>query len=168
MVLLSTQDPFHPSFGNPQSFPSGNHISSNLRASESQRKSPIGSRKYTADSDLANEHIRFPWPQWRGMDRISPIEVNPGSSATDNGDSFPLGLELWGCMCGDSATTQNRAAWEWRPKKRVKEPRYKKKDQVLLTFIEPLDQTVPEDFILGFFFFSVTLTNRIFLLLFFF
>ena len=42
-----------------------------------------------------------------------------------------------------------------KTKKRVKEPRYNKKDQVLLTFIEPLDQTVPEDFIL--FFFSVTL-----------
>lgn len=40
-----------------------------------------------------------------------------------------------------------------KTKKRVKEPRYNKKDQVLLTFIEPLDQTVPEDFILFFFFF---------------
>ena len=137
MVLLSTQDPFHPSFGNPPSFPSGNHISFNLRASESQRNSPIGSRKYTADSDLANEHIRFSWPQWRGMDRISPMEMNPGSSATGNRDSFPLGLELWGCMCGDSAATQNRAAWEWRPKKRVKEPRYNKKDQVLWHSLSP-------------------------------
>lgn len=51
-----------------------------------------------------------------------------------------------------------------KTKKRVKEPRCNKKDQVLLTFIEPLDQTVPEDFIL--FFFSVTLTNGIFLLFF--
>lgn len=164
-MLLSTQDPFHPSFGSP-SFPSGNHISSNLRASESQRSSPINSRKYTADSDLANEHIRFPWPQWRGMDRISPIEVNPGTSATGNGDSFQLGLKLWGCMCGDTATTQSRAAWERRQKREWKNHDIIRNIRSSLTFIEPLDQTVPEDFILVFFF-SFTLTNGIFLLLFF-
>lgn len=36
-------------------------------------------------------------------------------------------------------------------KQRAKEPQYGEKDKVLLTFIEPLDQTVPEDLTLGFF-----------------
>ena len=36
-------------------------------------------------------------------------------------------------------------------KQRAKEPQYDEKDQVLRTFTEPLDQTVPEDLTLGFF-----------------
>ena len=55
-----------------------------------------------------------------------------------------------------------------KTKKRVKEPRYNKKDQVLLTFIEPLDQTVPEDFILFFFFFCYINQWNLFAVFFFF
>lgn len=51
-------------------------------------------------------------------------------------------------------------------KEEVKEPRYNKKDQVLLTFIEPWIKLYLKTLYCCWFF-SVTLTNGIFLLLFF-
>lgn len=92
-VLLSTQNPFYPLLATP-SFPSGNNNSSDLRSHGFQRGLTVDFREYVSDSDLANQHIIFPWPCKEGIDLISPMVVNIGTFLGPIENPFSLDLEL--------------------------------------------------------------------------